>query len=92
MKVRNLGFIISLLVIVASVVGMIAGVAQMSQSVEELAVEMTKGQADIILASANVENEASVTVPILYYDQKMDDCVDLYSSAAHVYRLRLVVR
>ena len=84
MKARNLGFIISLLVIVASVVGMIAGVAQMSQSVEELAVEMTKGQADIILASANVENEASVTVPILYYDQKMDDCVDLYSSVAHV--------
>ncbi len=84
MKVRNLGFIISLLVIGASVVGMIAGVAQMSQSVEELAVEMTKSQADVILASANVENEASVTVPILYYDQKMDDCVDLYSSVAHV--------
>lgn len=82
MKVRNIGFIISILVIGVSIAGMVVGVARMSQSVEELAVEMTKGQADVILASANVKNEASVTVPILYYDQKMDECVDLYSTTS----------
>ena len=82
MKVKNIGFIISILIIGVSIAGMVVGVARMSQTVEELAVEMTKGQADVILASANVKNEASVTVPILYYDQKMDECVDLYSTVS----------
>lgn len=81
MKTRNIGFIISLVILGVSVGGMIAGVITMSQSVTELAAESVKGQADAILASANVNDKTSVSVPILYYDQKMDTCVNMYSAS-----------
>ena len=80
MKTRILGIIVSVIILGVSVAGMVVGVARMSRSVEELAEETTKGQADAILASANIKDDASVTVPILYYDQKMDTCVDMYSA------------
>lgn len=81
MKSRKIGLIISILILGLSVAGMTLGVAQMSRSVEELAVETTKGRADVILASANVNDKTAVTVPIIYYDQKMDACVNMYSAA-----------
>ena len=81
MKARNIGFIISLVILGVSVGGMIAGVITMSQSVTELATESVKGQADAILASANVDDKTAVSVPILYYDQKMDTCVNMYSAS-----------
>ena len=81
MKARNIGFVISLLILAVSIGGMIAGVVVMSRSVEEFAVESVKGQADAILASANVNDKTNVSVPILYYDQKMDTCVNMYSAA-----------
>ena len=81
MKKRILDIIVSVIILGVSVAGMIVGVVQMSRSVEELAEETVKGQADAILASANIKDDASVTVPILYYDQKMDVCTDLYSAA-----------
>lgn len=81
MKTRNIGFVISIVILFVSMTGMIVGVVKMSQSVEELAVESVKGKAEAILASANVNDKMNVTVPILYYDQKMDTCVNMYSAA-----------
>ena len=43
--------------------------------------EISKSPVDAILANANVADETMVTVPILYYDQAMDECVDIYNSA-----------
>ena len=77
---KNLGLIISTAVFLLGAVGIFAVVSTMSQSVKELAEEKVKGQVDVILASANVNNNSALAVPILYYDQKMDDCVDLYSA------------
>lgn len=55
----------------------------LSRTVDELGVEVAKNKADVILASANVNNDTLVTVPILYYDQKMDACADLYDMDAN---------
>ena len=52
----------------------------LSGSVKELSVEITKSTANAILASARVTDETVVKVPVLYYDQVMDECTNLYDS------------
>ena len=79
MKKRRIALVISMAVLVLTVLGMSAIMFTLSGTVGDLAVEVTSGQADAILASANVKNDTVVSVPILYYDQKMDDCVDIYN-------------
>ena len=61
-----------------AVIGTMVG---LSNTVGELSVEMNRNQVDAILANADVTDESSVTIPILYYDQVMDECVDLYNPA-----------
>lgn len=65
-------------VMVLTVLGMSAIIFSLSNTVRELAVEVTSKQPEAILASANVKNDTVVNVPILYYDQKMDECADIY--------------
>lgn len=54
-----------------------------SRTVDELGTEIAKNKADVILASADIDSDTLVKVPILYYDQKMDACVDLYDIHAN---------
>ena len=54
----------------------------LSGSVKELSVEITKSTANAILASARVTDETVVKVPVLYYDQVMDECMNLYDSSS----------
>ena len=51
-----------------------------SSTVSELAVEINKNQVDAVLASANVEDDTLISVPVNYYTQTDDECFDLYSS------------
>lgn len=66
-------------VMVLTVLGMSAIIFSLSNTVRELAVEVTNKQPEAILASANVKNDTVVNVPILYHDQKMDECADIYN-------------
>ena len=50
--------------------------SNLSQSVGELRTEIGRSEADAILASADISNEAVLSAPILYYDQKMDECLN----------------
>ena len=68
--------IIGVLIVVA-VAGVMLG---LRNTVGELKTEISRSPVDAILASANVEDETVVTVPILYYDQTMDECVNLYDA------------
>lgn len=47
-------------------------------TVNEIAVANDEKTAGIILTSANMENNALVSVPVMYYDQVQDACVNIY--------------
>ena len=75
--------IISIVCVVVPVLALVAmgfALSGLSQSVGELRTEISRSEADAILASADIENEAVLSAPILYYDQKMDDCVNIYDA------------
>ena len=76
---KNILIISSVAVLtLAAVIGTMVG---LSNTVGELSVEMNRNQVDAILANANVEDESVLSIPILYYDQAMDECVDIYDSS-----------
>ena len=63
-------------------VGTIAAILGLSSTMAEIANKTIAKTPDAILASAGVSEEKVVSVPVLYYDQKMDDCVNLYDAGA----------
>ena len=68
-------------VVVFVLAGVVAIMVGLTNSVGNLAVEMNQNQVDAMLASASVENETLVSVPILYYKQVKDECVNLYDKS-----------
>lgn len=54
----------------------------LSTSVRKFSVEIAQRRADVVLASAELDSDTVLSVPILFYDQKMDDCVNLYDMEA----------
>ncbi|MDO4611986.1 MAG: hypothetical protein Q4B29_00785 [Candidatus Saccharibacteria bacterium] len=69
------------LVMLASVMAAVGfTVFSLSNTVKELSVEMGRSEADVILTSAEISDRAAVTVPILYYSQEKDACVNLYDT------------
>lgn len=66
---------VALLMVMMAVGFMVSG---LKRTVDALSVEMNRNEADAVLASANVSDETNVSVPVLYYSQIADECVDLY--------------
>lgn len=66
------------LMLVMMAIGFI--VSGLKQTVDELSAELNQNSADAVLASANVADATSVNVPVLYYGQTADECVDLYDA------------
>ena len=65
-----------LLVVTATAMGLVF--SGISTTVGEFSTEIAQRRADVILASAELDEETVMSVPIVYYDQKMDECVNLY--------------
>ena len=65
-----------LLVVTATAMGLVF--SGISITVGEFSTEIAQRRADVILASAELDEETVMSVPIVYYDQKMDECVNLY--------------
>lgn len=67
--------------------GMIAAMgftmAGLSSTVGNLSEEISKTKADVILANADIEDETTVSVPIVYFDQKADECVNMYEASLY---------
>ena len=55
----------------------------LSSTVGNLSEEISKTKADVILANADIEDETTVSVPIVYFDQKADECVNMYEAELH---------
>lgn len=65
----------------AGVVAAIAfTMAGLSNTVSELSTEISKTKVDAILANADISDDTTVAVPILYFDQTEDACVNIYES------------
>ena len=88
MKKQNTGLIISLSILGLAVLAMIGLVGGVNGAVDDLEVALNENTANAILASAEVKNDTVVSVPILYYDQVMDECVNLYDGDTTAIRAR----
>jgi len=75
---KKKALIIISIILVLTITAIVGTTVGLSNTVGELKTEISRSPVDAILANANVEDEAVVMVPILYYDQVMDECVNLY--------------
>lgn len=62
-------------------IAIIFTVTQMSGTVTEIMETAVSKTPDAILASAGIEEGMNVSLPVIYYDQKPDKCVDLYDTS-----------
>lgn len=61
--------------------GVILAIFGLSSTVGEITKKAVSKTPDAILASAGVSEEKLVSVPVLYYDRKSDECVNLYDTS-----------
>ena len=78
MKKKNKYILVSGLVLTVFGVGMVFGAIGISSTISQLDEEVISKTPEAILASAGLDNDTEISLPVTYYDQKMDDCVDLY--------------
>ena len=62
--------------------GMVFSIYGLSGAVNNIDKEMIAREPEAILASAGVTSGKSIDLPVAYYDQKADECVNLYESSA----------
>lgn len=60
--------------------GVILAIFGMSNTISEISEKAISKTPDAILASAGVSEEKLVSVPVIYYDQKADPCVNIYDT------------
>ena len=63
------------------VLGVVTVVLGLSNTVGEIADKTISKSPDAILASAGVSEEKLVSLPVSYYDQRSDECVNLYDNS-----------
>lgn len=63
------------------VLGTGVAIIGLSKTVGEITEKVVSKTPDAILASAGVSEEKLVSVPVIYYDQKADECVNLYDTS-----------
>ena len=82
MKQKNQNIqIIGGVIIAVFVIAIIFTVTQLSGTVTEIMDTAVSRTPDAILASAGIEEGMNVSLPVLYYDQKSDKCVDMYDTS-----------
>lgn len=75
---KNKSLIFGGIALVALVLGVGVAIFGLSNTVGEITEKAISKTPEAILASAGVDEEEPVSVPVLYYDQRADDCVNLY--------------
>lgn len=79
MKKQTTAIIVNTAVIVLMALAIGGVVMGISHTTSKLSVEIKENNVEAVLANANVRSNTSVAVPVLFYDQKMDACVDFYN-------------
>lgn len=62
--------------------GMVLSIFGMSQAIVKIDEEAIARTPEAVLASAGVESGSDVSLPVAYWDQKQDACVNLYDAGA----------
>ena len=84
MKQKRRKFLaISLTVAAALLVVVLLAVFGLSRMVDEISEEIAATTPEAVLASTGVTNETGLSLPISYYDQKADPCVNMYDANSH---------
>ncbi len=78
MKQKNKKIVIGGVIVAIFVIAIITIMALLSGTVTEIMDTTVSKTPDAILASAGIEEGMNVSLPIVYYDQKSDKCVDMY--------------
>lgn len=68
--------IITMLVVFG--IGFLTAMAGLSRSIGDIDSEIIAKEPEAVLASAGLSNGGTVSLPVAYYDQKQDVCVNLY--------------
>lgn len=77
-KKRKNGKLFGIIALGAFVLTVLFAVFSLSSTVKEISEVAISKTPTAILASAGVSEGRSVGVPVLYYDQKVDECVNIY--------------
>lgn len=80
-KKTNKAFAIVVLAGIAAAIGFT--MFGLAGSVSNVNTEISKTKADVMLANADINDETTVAVPILYYDQAQDECVNIYDEGVN---------
>lgn len=75
---KNKSLIFGGIALGALILGVGAAIFGLSRTVGEITEKAISKNPDAILASVGVSEEKLVSAPVFYYDQKMDECVNLY--------------
>ena len=73
--------IVSSVALVAFVAAIIFSIVQFAQTINRVDGELVSRTPTAILASAGVSEKETIHLPVVYYDQRMDACVNLYDAA-----------
>lgn len=77
-KKYNKSQILGGIAVAAFALAIVVMVCGMSNTVNEVKESAISREPDAILASAGLDEEKLVSLPVLYYDQKADECVNMY--------------
>ena len=78
---KNKSLIFGSIALVLLVIGVTLAIFGMSNTLTEISEESMVKTPDVILASAGLNNDKLVSVPVIYYDQRSDECVNLYDNS-----------
>lgn len=78
---KNKSLIFGGIALVSLVIGVTLAIFGMSNTLAEISEESMVKTPDAILASAGLNNDKLVSVPVIYYDQRSDECVNLYDNS-----------
>lgn len=73
-------FLFAIIFFVVAVVGVGFAVFSLSSTMQSLSAEVNKDTTEVMLTSAGVGEDLTTTIPVLYYDQKSDECINMYDS------------
>lgn len=71
-------FLFGLILLVLTVIGVSLTLSVLSTSMNSLSTEISRDTTDVMLTSAGIGEEFTTTIPVSYYDQKSDECVNFY--------------
>lgn len=75
--------IVAIAVVAVFALGLLASVIGMSKTMGEIKQVAVSETPEAILASAGVDDGEDVSLPVAYFDQRSDECVNLYSVGAN---------